>query len=135
MFGAGSSITEVILVEPVELKSVVEQKMTTSGVGLMGAFGLGPLWTSIDANWTWTKPELLEQAVLVKILGIRLGKTFAFRQHPERNIAYWAGGMRARMSSSAAGAVKMSDAIPQETWIEWMRLLTIIIFGMMGSTQ
>ena len=116
LFGYGSSVTEVNLVEPVALKSVVSQNMSTAGLGVMGAFGLGPLWLSVDANWTWTKPELLEDPVLVKVLGLRLGKSFIFKNHPERNIAIWAGGMRVKMSSATAGEIKMSDAIPQETW-------------------
>ena len=116
LFGYGSSLTEVNIVSPVELKSVVEQGLRTAGFGTMGAFGLGPLWTSVDANWTWTKPDLLEEAVKVAVLGIRLGKTFTFKQKPERNIAIWAGGMRVKMGSSTNGQVTMADAIPQETW-------------------
>ncbi len=116
LFGYGSSTTEVNLVAPVKMKSVVSQNMSTSGFGVMGAFGLGPLFMSVDANWTWTKPELLEDPVLVKVLGVRLGKSFVFKEHPDRNFAIWAGGMRVRMGSSTVGQIKMSDAIPQETW-------------------
>jgi len=116
LFGYGSSTTEVNLVEPVELKSVVTQSLKTAGVGVMGAFGLGPLWMSVDANWSWTYPELLDDPVLTKVLGVRLGKTFVFKNQPERNIAIWAGGMRVRMASATSGAVLMADAIPQETW-------------------
>jgi len=116
LFGYGSSTTEVNLVAPINMKSIVEQNMSTAGIGIMGAFGLGPLWTSVDANWTWTYPELLDDPVKVRVLGIRVGKTFTFRQKPERNIAIWAGGMRARMGSTTVGAISMSDAIPQETW-------------------
>ena len=116
LFGYGSSTTEVNLAEPVDLKSVVTQSMSTAGFGLMGAFGLGPLWTSVDANWTWTKPELLEDPVRANVLGIRLGKTFAFQNKPYSNVAFWIGGMRARMGSATVGAITMADAIPQETW-------------------
>lgn len=116
LFGYGSSLTEVNIVSPVELKSVVEQGLRTAGLGTMGAFGLGPLWASVDANWTWTKPDLLDEPVKVAVLGIRLGKTFAFKQKPERNIAIWAGGMRVKMGSETNGQVSMADAIPQETW-------------------
>lgn len=116
LFGGGTSTTEVNLVAPIEMKSVVTQNLTNAGVGVMGAFGLGPLWMSVDANWSWVKPELLETSVLTKVLGIRLGKTFAFKAHPDRNIAVWVGGMRLRMTSETQGSVKLADAIPQETW-------------------
>ncbi|MFK5856870.1 MAG: hypothetical protein QM503_12130, partial [Bacteroidota bacterium] len=116
LFGYGESRTEVNLVAPVALKSVVEQSITTAGVGVMTAFGIGPVWLSVDANWTWNKPELLDKAVLVNVLGLRLGHTFTFKQRPDRNIAIWAGGMRLNMSSDTRGAVAMKDALPPETW-------------------
>ena len=116
LFGYGSSTTEVNLTAPVELKSVVSQNMSTAGVGVMGAFGLGPLWMSVDANWTWTKPELLEDPVGVRVLGVRLGKTIQFKNRPHMNVGFWAGGMRAKMGSTTIGQIKMEDAIPQETW-------------------
>jgi len=116
LFGYGSSTTEVNLTAPVEMKSVVTQNLSTAGFGVMGAFGLGPLFMSVDANWTWTQPELLKDPVLAKVLGVRLGKSFVFRNHPERNIAVWVGGMRARMNSATVGSIRMADAIPQETW-------------------
>jgi hypothetical protein len=116
LFGYGSSTTEVNLSEPVQMKSVVQQQMSTAGFGLMGAFGLGPLWMSVDGNWTWTFPELLEDPVSVRLLGVRLGHTYQFKNHPERNLGIWIGGMRARMGSSTLGAVTMADALPQETW-------------------
>lgn len=116
LFGYGSSTTEVNLTAPVEMKSVVTQSMSTAGFGVMGAFGLGPLFMSVDANWTWTYPELLQDPVLAKVLGVRLGKSFVFKKHPERNIAIWVGGMRARLNSATLGSIRMADAIPQETW-------------------
>ena len=82
----------------------------------MTAFGIGPVWVSVDANWTWNKPELLDKAVNVNVLGIRFGHTFTFKNRPDRNFALWAGGMRASMSSSTTGEVKMINALPSETW-------------------
>lgn len=116
LFGYGSSTTEVNLVSPVNFYSSVTQNMSTNGFGVMSGFGLGPVWVAVDANWTWTKPELLEDAVLAKVLGVRMGKTFQFTNHPERNIAFWLGGMRARMNSETVGQIRMKDALPPETW-------------------
>ncbi len=116
LFGYGKSHTEVNLVKPIDLKSVVDQNISTTGVGIMAAFGIGPVWVSIDANWTWNKPELLDKAVRVQVLGLRLGHTFTFKKRPDRNIAIWAGGMRVNMSSDTKGAITMKDALPPETW-------------------
>ncbi len=116
LFGYGKSKTEVNLVAPVELKSVVEQNISTAGFGVMGAFGVGPVWVSIDGNWTWNKPELLDDPVRVNVMGLRIGHTFVFKNKPESNIAIWAGGMRVKMSSETRGAISMADAFPDETW-------------------
>jgi hypothetical protein len=114
LFGKGRSETTVNLTAPIELKSVVEQGITTTGVGLMGAFGVGPIWMSFDGNWTWNKPELLDRAVQVAVFGVRVGHTFVFDQHPDRNIAIWGGAMRVRMESDTRGQIKLGDAIPVE---------------------
>jgi len=116
IFGYGNSLTEVNLIAPIELKSVVEQNISTAGFGIMGAGGIGPVWVSVDANWTWNKPELLDEATKVNVLGLRFGHTFTFKHKPESNIALWVGGMRVKMNSQTKGEVKMIDALPPETW-------------------
>jgi len=116
LFGAGNSHTEVFLTEPIEMKSVVDQGIRTMGFGVMGAAGIGPMWLSVDANFTWNKPELLDKATRVNVLGIRLGHTFVFKNKPERNIGLWMGGMRLAMATETNGAITMIDALPPETW-------------------
>ncbi len=120
IFGYGKSHTEVNInrlgEQPFNLTSIVDQGISTAGVGLMGAFGIGPVWLSVDANFTWNKPELLDKSVRVSVVGIRLGHTFVFKKRPDRNFAVWIGAMRASMSSSTVGEIKMIDALPPETW-------------------
>ena len=116
LFGLGQSHTEVFLTDPIEMKSVVDQGIRTMGFGVMGAAGIGPMWLSVDANFTWNKPELLDKATRVNVLGIRLGHTFVFKNKPERNIGLWVGGMRLAMATETKGAIKMIDALPPETW-------------------
>ncbi len=116
IFGYGKSHTEVNLIAPVEMKSVVDQSITTAGVGIMGAGGIGPVWISADFNFTWNKPELLEEPTKVNVIGVRLGHTFTFKKKPESNIAVWVGGMRLKMSSETIGDIKLIEALPPETW-------------------
>jgi hypothetical protein len=124
IFGGGQSRTEVNLTAPFPLYSNVEQSLRTAGVGIMGAGGIGPVWFSVDANWTWSKPELLDKPVKVTVLGIRLGHTFKFKNRPDRNFALWAGAMRMEMSSETKGEIKLIDALPPETWERRDELVT-----------
>ena len=116
IFGYGRSETNVHLIEPVDLKTSIEQDLRTAGVGIMGAFGIGSLWLSLDGNWTWSKPELLDKPVRVAVFGLRLGKTFTFADRPDRNIAFWVGGMRVRMASTTQGQIILNEALPPDVW-------------------
>ncbi len=116
IFGGGQSKTEVNLTTPFPLYSSVEQGLSTAGFGIMGAGGIGPVWFSVDANWTWSKPQLLDKPVQVNVLGIRIGHTFVFKNKPERNIALWAGAMSMQMNSETSGEIKLIDALPPEVW-------------------
>jgi hypothetical protein len=116
IFGYGETHTEVNLTVPIVMKSVVDQSISTVGVGVMGAGGLGPVWFSVDANWTWNKPELLEEATRVNVLGLRIGHTFVFKNQPQSNIALWVGTMSIKMDSDTIGEIKLKDALPTETW-------------------
>ena len=112
LFGAGNTSTEVNLVAPIQMKSVVDQKLRTTGFGVMGAGGIGPVWISVDANFTWNKPELLEEATKVNVLGIRMGHSFVFKKQPDRNINIWVGAMRIHMASETRGVIALKDAVP-----------------------
>ncbi|MFT4754049.1 MAG: hypothetical protein ACI9GM_000617 [Salibacteraceae bacterium] len=112
LFGAGRSRTKINLVAPIAMYSVVEQGITTTGFGILGAGGVGPLWVSVDANFTWNKPELLDKATQVNVLGIRMGHSFMFKKRPDRNINIWAGTMRVKMNSETVGAIVLKEAIP-----------------------
>jgi hypothetical protein len=112
IFGYGTSDTEVNIVSPINLQSIVTQNISTVGFGVMGAFGIGPIWFSVDGNWSWNKPQLLDQPVQVNVMGIRTGHSFVFKNKPERNIAIWIGAMRVKMSTETTGSIQLSEAIP-----------------------
>ena len=115
IFGWGHSRTDVNVLLPFIDKgftSTVEQSLSTAGFGIMGAGGIGPVWVSVDANFTWNKPQLLEKATRVNVLGIRVGHTFVFKHKPQSNIALWVGGMRINMQSETVGQIQMKDALP-----------------------
>jgi len=116
IFGYGTSTTTVNITSPFTLTSVVTQNVKTAGFGITGAFGLGPLFVALDGNWTWNKPEKLDEPVVAKTFSVRLGHTFRFTERPERNIGIWAGAMRARIGSNTVGQITLSDALPASVW-------------------
>lgn len=116
LFGTGTSNTEVNLKFPIELKSVVEQELRTSGFGMTVAAGIGPIWFAIDGNITWNKPELLDKPVKAKAFGLRLGQNFVNKHKPYRNFGIWVGAMSLSLGSNTVGELKLNEALPQETW-------------------
>lgn len=112
LFGGGVSNTKVNLIAPIELGSEVEQNITTKGFGVMFAGGIRKMWFSVDGNWTWNKPDLLDKAVKVKVLGVRFGKTFKFENKPQSNLAFWVGGMRTKMDADTKGQISLGEALP-----------------------
>jgi hypothetical protein len=112
LLGYGQSTTEVNIVYPISLQSIVKQNISTYGIGIMAAGAVGPVFFSLDANFTWNKPELLDEAVPVRVVGIRSGHSFVFKNKPERNIAVWVGAMFAEMGSDTVGQISLSEALP-----------------------
>ena len=122
IFGYGHSDTRVVIDGladykfPEPLVSEVTQNIRTTGVGVLIAGGIGPVWLSGDFNFTWNKPELLDKATMVSVMGLRMGHTFVFPNRPHSNIAVWVGGMRVKMQSETIGAIPLRDAFGQEFW-------------------
>ena len=116
IFGYGQSITTVNLIAPVEMTSVVTQNITTKGFGFTGAFGVGAAFVALDANVSWTKPDLVNDPVQVSVISARYGHTYNFRKKPYRNVGFWVGAMRVRMDSRTEGAISMREALSDEVW-------------------
>ncbi len=116
IFGYGTSTTTVNITTPVELSSVVTQNVRTAGFGFTGAFGIGIFFFAADLNWTWNKPDKLDNPVPAQTMSFRLGHTFKFAEHPQKNIGIWAGALRARFGAGTVGEITLSDALPPEVW-------------------
>jgi len=120
IFGYGRSHTEVNINRlgnrEFNLKSVVDQAITTSGVGFLVAGGIGPIWVSGDFNFTWNKPEYTTNTTFVNVMGLRAGHVIKFKKRPDRNLSFWVGAMRVKMQSETLGELSMKEALPQETW-------------------
>ncbi|MGY0392912.1 hypothetical protein ACW5R3_10190 [Bizionia sp. KMM 8389] len=118
ILGYGHSTTEVNLVFPVNLQSIVDQNVTTAGVGIMFAGAVGPVFFSVDANFTWNKPELLDSAVPVRVTGIRFGHSHVFKDKPDSNIAVWVGGFFMETGADTSGQVKLKEVLPVDNGVK-----------------
>ena len=120
IFGYGQSHTEVIINKlgnhDFNMKSVVDQGISTSGFGFLVAGGIGPVWLTADLNFTWNKPENLDKPTFVNVVGLRMGKAFTSKKRPDKNFALWVGAMWIKMQSETVGEIQMKDALPKETW-------------------
>ncbi|MCX7551878.1 hypothetical protein [Xanthomarina sp. F2636L] len=116
VFGYGQSKTEVNLTFPIELQSIVEQSVRTTGFGVTAAGGVGPVWIALDTNLTWNKPEHLDEAVRVTTFGIRVGHNFVYQHKPYRNFGIWVGAMKVKLGSETFGEIQMKDIFSQEVF-------------------
>jgi hypothetical protein len=119
-FGRSNTSVEVLLFpdtpQQQSFTSVVDQGITTSGVGVLFAGGVGPVWLSLDLNRTWNKPELLDKATTANVVGLRMGKLFVFNKKPQSNISVWIGAMYVNIQSETQGQIQLKDALPPELW-------------------
>ncbi len=122
IFGYGNSTTTVEVQafpntpQEVNFTSEVDQGIATYGFGVLLAGGVGPVWISMDNNFTWNKPELLDEATRAHVMGLRMGKLFRFQNKPQSNLSVWVGAMYLSMQSSTLGSISLRDALPDDVW-------------------
>ncbi len=123
IWGAGNGKTDVNieLVKPADstdvpqpvasFKSSADFSSITYGIGSTFVMGVGGGWLSFDMNYTWSDVNLLTEPAQSFIFGVRLGKTFTFK-NPKRNLAVWLGGFRIHLNSETDGSVNIADVLP-----------------------
>ena len=89
---------------------------TTFGFGLTPTIGIGGFFLAMDMNFTWSDIQELDKPAFAFIFGPRLGKNFAFKKNPERNLAIWVGGFRLSLNTGTSGSLKVSELFPTAEW-------------------
>ncbi|MFV0520859.1 MAG: hypothetical protein ACK5MI_00295 [Mangrovibacterium sp.] len=98
---------------PINMIAKVKQNIAVNGFGTMFAGALGPLFFTVDINWTWSKPELLENPLRTQIIGTRVGHVFRNKRRPDKNFGIWVGGMRGSMGGALShGEIPLNTLIP-----------------------
>lgn len=85
------------------------------GFGMTPTLGVGGGWLALDMNVAWTDVSALNKPVFTFVFGPRAGKTIKLK-HPDRNIAFWAGGFRVKFTSSTEGSLNLSEVLPVNEW-------------------
>jgi hypothetical protein len=98
--------------EVTSFSSKAEFDATGIGFGLTPTMGVGGGWLALDMNVTWQSISALDKPVFTFVFGPRFGKTFKFKNHPERNIAFWAGGFRLKLKSETSGSLALNEVLP-----------------------
>ena len=112
LYGRAWSKTTVVLSEPIEFETGVDQTGNVYGFGFTTAMGIKRNWLSLDVNWTWSDLELLDDPVTARILSIRYGRTF--KLGPHKRLAVWIGTMNQKFETVTEGSVTLADVIPPE---------------------
>ena len=97
------------------IKTKAEFDATTYGFGLTPTVGVGGFFFALDANFSWSDIDKLEDPAFVFVLGPRLGKNFKLKK-PGRSIAAWIGGFRVKMNTGTAGSIPAGDLFPLDEW-------------------
>ena len=112
LYGRGLAKTRVLISEPIEFESGVDQTGNFYGIGFTTAIGIKQNWISFDINWSWSDLELLEEPVQARVLGIRYGRTI--KLGPKKKLSVWIGTMNQKFENVTQGSVVLADVIPAE---------------------
>lgn len=125
LFGFGHTSTDInishlhfathenIPILPIDMVANVKQNIAMNGFGTMLAGGAGPLFFTVDANWTWSKPEMLEKALRTQIIGVRVGHVFKNSRKPDKNFGLWIGAMSGKLGGAKShGSIALQELIP-----------------------
>jgi hypothetical protein len=98
--------------EVASFSSKVDFDATGFGFGMTPTIGVGGGWLALDMNVTWQSISALEKPVFTFVFGPRMGKSFKFKNHPQSNIAVWAGAFRLKLKSETSGSLPLDDVLP-----------------------
>jgi hypothetical protein len=98
--------------EVASFSSKADFDATGFGFGMTPTIGVAGGWLALDMNVTWQSISALDKPVFTFVFGPRLGKSFKFKNNPQSNIAFWAGGFRLFLKSETSGSLPLEDVIP-----------------------
>lgn len=101
----------IALTSPIEITSNTEIDGQYFGFNLVGVVPLGPVVLQGDYSWSWTTNERLDEAVLVKVSGMRLLKRFVSKKNPDSFFAFWGGAQFQNLADKTSGKIGLGEAL------------------------
>jgi hypothetical protein len=98
--------------EIASFSSVAEFKPVGYGFGMTPTLGVAGGFMAFDMNVTWQNISALDKPVFTFVFGPRMGKSFKFKNHPQSNISFWAGGFRLHIKSETSGSLPLNEVLP-----------------------
>jgi hypothetical protein len=100
--------------EVAAFSTTADFEATGLGFGMTPTVGVAGGFLALDMNVTWQDISALDKPVFTFVFGPRFGKSFKFKNHPQSNLAVWAGGFRLHMKSGTSGSLPLSELFPTD---------------------
>jgi hypothetical protein len=83
----------------------------TLGFGLTPTVGVGGGWIALDMNFAWTDVPALSKPAFSFVFGPRLGKNIKIGLNGDRQVSFWVGGFRLKISGETEGQMNLSEVV------------------------
>lgn len=115
VFGTGRSTTTVPLIKPVDFTTAQQFDVSTAGVGITIAGGIGQVILIVDQNYNWADLEVFVQPVPAYNLDIRIGHNFVNPRRADRGFTVWFGTFYQQIKADTKGTIYVRDLFPGVT--------------------
>ena len=112
IFGAGTTSTNVTLLEPFSFQT--EQNFTVDSYGLGATLtgAVGPIWIAWDNNYNFADVDVVVEPVPAFNSSLRIGHQIPMYDKPERNLSLWVGTFYQIIQNDTKGSIGINDVFP-----------------------
>ncbi len=108
LIGGGQTVTSVQLIQP-DISTEQIFSGVNYGLGATFAGAIGPVFLSLDANFSWVNFKELEKPVLAQNYSLRVGHVFNYSYRLDRNVSFWLGPFYQRVESNTEGDLALNE--------------------------
>lgn len=122
--GAGTTKTEVNLLQPVGISTTQHFNAKSFGFGATIAGAVGPIFIAWDNNYNFADIEAIVEPIPAFNSSLRVGHNFRSYTKPERMFSVWGGVFYQSLQSNTEGSITINSIFPDVgngATIEYMR--------------